>query len=321
MTVDRNSRNFSFPSQLGIFIALFGAGVVIGALVSAGIWIGLTGRPLLSIQSDMMNPKYYNAIMLMQAADTFIMFFLPVFFFALICYRNPNRFMGFKTPINYKQIFWVLIILFFTFPLSGALAELTNIIPIPKSMEIKFKAMEAEREAQEAALININTFSKYIISLLLIGVLPGLVEEVFFRGGLQNILMRWFKGPWFAIILTSIIFSIIHLSYYGFFVRAALGAILGMIFYYTGSLWLSILLHFLYNGIQVTALYITSTSVSKMPKDIEKSFPLWMGAVALAILFFAFKKLKEISMVQQQKFIYEPPKNPDDFHDWIAGQS
>ncbi len=321
MTVDRNSRNFSFPAQLGILIALFGAGVIIGALASAGIWIALTGRPILSIESDMANPQYYNAIMLMQAADTIIMFFLPVYFFALICYRKPNKFIGFKTSINYKQVLLVLVILFFTFPLSGALAELTNIIPIPKNLEIKFKAMEAARAAQEAALININTLSKYLISLLLIGVLPGIVEEVFFRGGLQNILMRWFKGPWFAIILTSIIFSIIHLSYYGFFVRAALGAILGFVFYYTGSIWLSILMHFLYNGIQVTALYISSTSIKKMPKDIEQSFPLWMGAVALVILYFAFNKLKEISLVQQQKFIYEPPKDPNDFHDWIAGQS
>ncbi|MBS1735769.1 MAG: CPBP family intramembrane metalloprotease [Bacteroidetes bacterium] len=321
MTADRNSRNFSFPSQLGIFLALLGAGVIIGALVSAGIWSALTGRPLLSIQSDMMNPKYYNAIMLMQAADTIIMFFLPVYFFALICYKNPSQFIGFKTSINYKQLFWVLIILVFTFPLSSTLADLTNMIPIPKNLELKFKAMESDREAQEAALININTFSKYIISLLLIGVLPGLVEEVFFRGGLQNILMRWFKGPWFAIILTSVIFSIIHLSYYGFFVRAALGAILGLIFYYTGSLWLSILVHFLYNGIQVTGLYLTSGSIKKVPKDIEQSFPLWLGLAALFILVFAFKKLKEISIAQQQKFVYEPPKDPNDFHDWIAGQS
>jgi len=45
--------------------------------------------------------------------------------------------------------------------------------------------------------------------------------------------------------VTSIIFSIIHLSFYGFLVRFALGIVLGFIFYYSGSLWLSILFHFL----------------------------------------------------------------------------
>ena len=76
--------------------------------------------------------------------------------------------------------------------------------------------MEDSRAAQETALININSFPRYIISLIVIGLLPGLFEEICFRAGLQNILTRWFKGPGVAIILTAIIFSLIHISYYGF---------------------------------------------------------------------------------------------------------
>src|SRR5205085_7435623 len=136
-------------------------------------------------------------------------------------------------------------------------------------------------EAQEAAFIQINSLPRYILSLFIIALLPAIFEETFFRGGLQNFLTRWFKSPWVAILLTSIIFSIIHLSYYGFFVRFALGVILGFIFYYSGSLWLSILFHLLFNGLQVTALYAFSQSGSaKVIKDPEQNFPLWMGIIA-----------------------------------------
>ena len=318
--IDRNSRNFSFTGQLGILLGLIGAGVILGAAVSFLIWLGMTGRGIATMQTDIFNPKYYNAIMWMQVVDTFFMFFLPVYFFALICYRNPTKFIGFNTKINYRQVLILLAILVLTFPLSGALAELTRIIPIPKTWEIYFKAKEAERLTQEKALINITTFSQYFVSLIIIGLLPAIFEEVCFRGGLQNILTRWFKGPWLAIILTSIIFSAVHISYYGFLVRAVLGAVLGLIFYYSGSLWLSILFHFLYNGLQLTALYVTSTSITKSSKDIEDNFPLWAGVVALVLIIYAFIKFREISLRGQQKYVM-PEEDPNDFQNWITKES
>ena len=79
--IDRNSRNFSFSGQIGILLGLIGAGLIIGAIISAALWVGMTGRPLLSMATDLLNPKYYNAIMWIQAVSTFFMFFLPVYFF------------------------------------------------------------------------------------------------------------------------------------------------------------------------------------------------------------------------------------------------
>ncbi len=130
--------------------------------------------------------------------------------------------------------------------------------------------------------------------MLIIALLPAIFEEVCFRGGIQNILTRWFKGPWIAIIITSIIFSAVHISYYGFFVRFALGVFLGLVFYYSGSLWLNILFHFLYNGVQVTALYfatMSSEAAGKKPKDIEENFPIWAGVVSACINNFCFYKI------------------------------
>lgn len=319
--IDRNSRNFSFPGQLGIFLAFIGAGLIIGTIVSVILWLTMTGRPVLSMAQDMFDPKYYNAIMMMQVVSTFFMFFLPVYFTALICYRNPSRFLGLKTRINFQQVLLVLAILIITFPLSGALAELNKIILIPKSWEIYFKAKEAERAAQEAALININSFGRYVLSMIIIALLPAVFEEFCFRGGLQNILTRWFKGPWVAIILTSIVFSAVHASYYGFLVRFALGVALGLIFYYSGSLWLSVLLHFLYNGLQVTALYFATMNGKPSSKEIEDNFPLWAGIVALAFIIFAFLKFRQISLQQQEKYVMPEIDDPNDYHNWITKES
>ncbi len=322
ITEDRNSKNFSYLSQLGILLGLIGAGMIIGSIVSVVIWIMMTGRPILAMTTDMLKPQYYNAVMFIQVASTFFLFFLPVYFFALICYRKPAKFIGFNTNINYKQVFILLAILVLTFPLSAALAELNKIIPIPAAWATKFKLMEDSREAQEAALININSFSRYIISLIVIGLLPGLFEEICFRAGIQNVLTRWFKSPWPAIIITSIIFSLVHISYYGFLVRVGLGIILGLIFYYSGNIWLSSLFHFLYNGLQVTALFIFTLNGTKDQKDIEENFSVWAGVLAIILIIFLFIQFRKISLLQRAKVADDDfPDDDFDFHKWPTEQS
>ena len=320
MLIDRNSKNFSYLAQFGILIGLIGAGLIIGTILSAVAWLVMTGRPILSMETDMLKPEYYSATMSIQVISTFFLFFVPVYFFALICYRKPSRYLGFNANINAKQIVLLILILLLTFPLSGALAELNKVIPLPHGWAAKFKAMEDSRSVQEAALININSFPRYVISLIVIGLLPGLFEEMAFRAGIQNVLTRWFKAPAVAIIITAIFFSLVHISYYGFLVRFALGVILGLVFYLSGNIWLSILFHFFYNGLQVTALYIYTLGGSKDQKDIEENFPLWADIVALALIVYLFIEFRKTSLIQKEK-VKDNDFPDEDLYEWTTAQS
>lgn len=319
MMIEPNSKNVKYPKQLAIFLGLTGGGFGIGALATYAIWLTMTGELFPLKPEDIFQPKYYKVIMVMQTVSTFFMFFVPAYFFALICYRIPLTYLGFNFRFNYKQVLLVIGILILSFPLSGALATLNNMLPISEYWAAKFKAMELSREAREAALININSFSRYIISLVMIACLPAIFEEIFFRGAMQNFFTRWFKAPWAAIILTSIIFSLIHVSFYGFLVRFVLGVALGFIFYYSGSLWLNILFHFLYNGVQVTALYLMTMNGVKN-KNVEDNFPLWIGAIALLLLLYLFKLYTQTSAIQQLKHV-EKISPDDEFHNWTANNS
>ncbi|MEO5648090.1 MAG: CPBP family intramembrane glutamic endopeptidase, partial [Chitinophagaceae bacterium] len=195
-----------------------------------------------------------------------------------------------------------------TIPFAGALGEVNKLIPIPAEWARKFKGWELDRETQEASFLKINSIYKYLLSMLIMAVLPAVFEEVYFRSGLQNILTRWFRGPWIAIILTSIIFSIIHLSYYGFLVRFGLGVILGMLFYYSKNVWLPILFHFLFNGIQVTFIFIMTMNGIKIKKDLEQSFPLWMGLIAIVALTYLFLNFKRKSAELQLRYVGDVPE-------------
>ncbi len=318
MLQDRNSKNFSYPGQLGIFLGLTGVGMVLAVILTGALWAAMTHRPLLAMESDMTNPAYYNAMMVIQAVTTFVLFFLPAVIYAKICYHNSGKFIGTGTTVSLKQIFWVIVMVILVFPVGGALAELNKIIPIPQDWANYFQQKEDARRVQESVFININTFPKYLLSMFIIAILPAIFEEFFFRAGMQNLFIRWFGGPLAAILLTSVIFSLVHLSYYGFLVRFALGVVLGLIYYYSGSIWLSVLLHFLFNGIQVSAMYAVKTTDYVKAKDLEENFPLWSGAIALLLLILAIIQFRRESVKIREKFVYNEPDDPDDFHDWIA---
>ena len=59
-----------------------------------------------------------------------------------------------------------------------------------------------------------------------------------------------------AVWLSAFIFSFIHFQFYGFLPRMFLGLLLGYLFYYSGSLWTSILMHFVNNGAAVVISYL-----------------------------------------------------------------
>jgi membrane protease YdiL (CAAX protease family) len=133
-------------------------------------------------------------------------------------------------------------------PLVSALQDLTNLFPWSKATLLKFKLAEDAYNEQVAVIARMDNFTDYILSVVVIAFLPALFEETLFRGGIQNLLSRWFKKPVLAIIVTSIIFSAIHGSYLGFLSRFALGFVLGWIYYRTGNIWLNIIGHFFNNA-------------------------------------------------------------------------
>jgi uncharacterized protein len=303
---DGSKREISYPSQFGIFLGLIGAGLLLSIAVFALTWKLMVGGPTPTTTSEFLKPEYYEVNMVIQGLSTFFIFFLPTVVFAAICYRQPTRFLGYTHEFNYRQVLLMIAILLVSIPVCGAVAELNKMIPLPASWEATFKSMEVDRLAQEEAFIKIDSARKYVISLLMIALLPAVFEETAFRGGLQNLLVRWFGSPWPAIILTSILFSLIHASYYGFLVRFSLGVILGLLFHYSRNLWIPILFHFIFNGMQVTALYLMNvTSVAKR-KDIEESFPVWVGLIALVALVYLIIAYRKASQEVRLKHALTP---------------
>lgn len=283
--MQQNSKGFNGWTQLAILLGLLGVSIILGGLISIPIWKIMTGGSVLNIEADMLKPQNATAVKVLQAISTFFTLFIPAIAFSKICYKKGFKFLGYNQSVIPKQVLIILIIMLCSMPLISYLQELNKIIPLPSTWRASFDRMEDNYSKQIAVMADVKSWGQYITSLIIIAFLPAVFEETFFRGALQGMLTRWWRSPWAAIIVTSIFFSLIHMSWYGFIARAVLGILLGTIFYYTRSLWLSITAHFINNAVYVTIMF--ALSQQGKPLDVnttEPHIPIWAGVISLLIV-------------------------------------
>jgi hypothetical protein len=275
----------SYFGQFGILLGLLGGCFIVGSILGISVWFAMTGASLNSLEKDMLNPAYATAAKVMQLVASFGMFFLPAFFYAVIVNKRPLQHLGFRSLVSKKQIALVVVIVIVGLFLSGALGELNQMIPVSKKWALKFHKWEDDYSEQIMAMASMKNLGDYFFSLTVIALAPAIFEEVLFRGGFQQIFIKWFGNVWLGILVTSILFSAVHISFYGFMPRAALGIILGLLFYYSKNIWLNILAHFLNNGIAVTQLYAMSKN-GKIPKEaLDDNMPFFSGPVSSMVTF------------------------------------
>jgi membrane protease YdiL (CAAX protease family) len=301
-------KRVSYWGQLGILAAFTGAGLVVGGIVSLIPLIGkLDLKTFQGLTSkEMMNslfvPENANVLRWVQFLTTLFLFFLPPVFYARLCHKKAFTHLGFRHKVTVPQFAIVVAIMMAALPLVSALADLTKMLPFSKLTFQKFELAEDSYNKQVSIIGRMNNFGDYILSMLMLAILPAMFEETIFRGGLQNLLSRWWKTPVFSIVVTAIIFSIVHGSYFGFLSRAVLGFLLGWMYYRTGNIWLNIIAHAANNAFAVTAIYIVRLKDPKM--DIAKAdvnLSIWWGLISLAVIYGLFLLFEKFSQYQISK--------------------
>jgi len=134
---------------------------------------------------------------------------------------------------------------------------------------------------------------------------------MFFRGAVQSTLHRWWKNPWAAVIVTSVLFSLIHLSIYLFLSRLLLGAALGWIFYKSRNVWIGVMIHFFNNTFALTQVFYLKKTGGKIdPSKLDTELPWWgiaASAVVLigaAVLFDRFSKSNANAIRIKEESLY-----------------
>ena len=110
-----------------------------------------------------------------------------------------------------------------------------------------------------------------------------------FRGWLQRVLGKRVNYH-IAIWVSAFVFSAIHFQFYGFIPRMLIGAALGYLYCYTGSLWAPIIAHFTNNAAAVVTAFLTYNGYTSIDFDVIGTGDTWYLSVAsvavcVALLF------------------------------------
>lgn len=284
-----NRPGINEKSGLFILIALMGAGFVLGGGLTVALWKAMTGQDMALMQQSLTNPAFSMEVRVVQTVASVLIFLFPALVTARIMNRKPLAYLGFVARPSASLSGLSVLIMLVSIVLGGALATLNEMVPVTDSMRIYFREMEDNYMRQVDVMSQMKNMGDLLVSLFVMALVPAVVEEAFFRGGFQNMMHRSTNQIWVSIIITSLLFSAIHFSFYGFLTRTALGIILGLIYAHGKNLWMPILAHFVNNGIGVFQLYYLRLKGKPIASGMEDKYPLWWGVLACAALYFLFR--------------------------------
>ncbi|MCM1483346.1 MAG: CPBP family intramembrane metalloprotease [Muribaculaceae bacterium] len=186
-----------------------------------------------------------------------VMFMAPPLVTAIMITRQPADFLMIRraAPVNVLLGICGLIA---AIPAMNAVIAWNEGITLPPAMDAWMRSAEGQASAAIRTLMGGTGAGALIMLWLVAGVLAGLSEELFFRGGLQRILITARINPHVAIWVTAIIFSAVHMQFFGFVPRMLLGAYFGYLAWWSGSLWMSVAAHVSNNLIAATGLWLAA---------------------------------------------------------------
>lgn len=318
----KSIKGFSGWAQLGFLFAFLGLGFILMGAVQwvLAIQIMPAGKEVtdsVAMMKAMLAPENVGMARLIQVLGTLALLFIPAVLWSLVSNGKNAFWLGFNKYVNGFQILLGFMIIYAAALSAAPLGDFSKyVVSHFPSLSAAANKMEDLYNEQALALMNLKNWQEYIVGIFIMAFFPAMFEEVFFRGTVQNLLSKWWKNPFVAILVTSIIFSFIHMSIYLFLSRLVLGFALGLMFHITKNIWVNIIAHFLNNAFALTGLFVMSLKKEKL--DLAKLDPSvhWSlglaGVIALVGLFVMLKKYsaKNIAKINMRENVLIAKADP-----------
>lgn len=230
-------------------------------------------------------------------------FALSAVLMAKICYKEVARPLKLDVAPTWKGIGMVVLLYLASFPALNWLVDWNMHITFPDSMHDLYttlKKIEDMAQEQTKFMLKGNDFFTMVLMVLMVGVLTGFGEEIFFRGALLGAFERKRSINIHESVWTvGILFSAFHFQFFGFFPRCYLGILLGYLFVWSRSLWLPVVCHALNNSLVVITYYLSEQKVVNadaidkigIPQNGEFPILALTSAVATVALIYATSKV------------------------------
>lgn len=231
---------------------LLGITIVV-LLFSTMAWLPLiTDKEQLAGDNEQQNLTEFSKALFVLIAS-FMQFGIPSAILLFVLHARVNILHAFGLiDISWKKVFQYV---------GGGVLVTFAIMIILGSLgyEAKMETIFGETGDQAAVELLNSAKSHYTLIAIVISavVLAPLGEELIFRGFLYGVSKKY-TGPIFSIITSSLIFAVVHGHAPILLPLFIVGAILAIIYELSGSLWTSIILHSLFNLINVIHMVMSA---------------------------------------------------------------
>lgn len=172
--------------------------------------------------------------------------FLAIIALILWVHRRQLTHTGWFTKVDRKSLKHTLRL------------SLASVLLVTFLLQYVFPQWTMPEDFQET-FTEIARFSPWV-TFAVIGFLGPLTEELLFRGAILQILRKKI-GPKTAVLISSILFALIHWNLYQASYTVVLGLLLGIIALKSGSLWLPMIFHILYNTLSAVLGSVPGTTL------------------------------------------------------------
>ena len=264
-------------------------GVFVGLVFLMGVMMAVA--PEWSASTD--------GLLFMQGFQTIVLFGVTAVVGVWFTEDRVNSFkqMSLNVGLSLKQGVIVLFFAVASLPVISMLAEWNKGIELPQflsSMEDVLQKMEESARELTDRFLNTSSVGMMFVNLFVMALLPAVCEEMMFRGWLQRRL-HVSVNIHVAIWVSAFVFSTIHFQFYGFVPRMLIGAALGYLYCYTGSLWAPIVAHFTNNAAAVVVAFLSYNKLVSTDFDVIGTGDTWyLSVVSVALCVALLFKLRRM---------------------------
>ncbi|HEY4656659.1 MAG TPA: CPBP family intramembrane glutamic endopeptidase [Cyclobacteriaceae bacterium] len=280
---------------IGVCLGFVVVGPLVGFLVTLPFYEGSMVDLAEALQNPMEHPDIKLPLYVLQGSATLIgLIVTPVLL--LKAFGRSVRSLFIPLQLYWIPVLLTPVIVVSFIGINSWLVEWNAGLHLPetlKGIEEWARLNEDHRIELTAFLTNFSSTGELFVALLVIAVIPAIGEELVFRGLIQNELYRLTQNAHAAVWLAALLFSAFHLQFFGFFPRLLLGSLFGYMYYWSGSLVIAILAHFVNNCFVVLSLYFYQRGDLSIPLEETESLPgpaLMLSAALTLLLLFYFRK-------------------------------
>ncbi|MBN1986261.1 MAG: CPBP family intramembrane metalloprotease, partial [Prolixibacteraceae bacterium] len=220
-----------------IIVVSFLAFLVLSLIIAVPVF-GIDSMLNFPNANDVSDPGNIQVLKYFQVVQSLGLFIVPPLVLGWLYLGNISKYLFLNSSTTLSSVLIVLILMFVATPAINLTGEFNTRMQLPDwlgGVERWMKQTEENAARLTEAFLNVKTTAGLLFNIFMVALLPAVGEELLFRGVIQRSFTRITKNRHWGIWISALLFSALHMQFYGFLPRLLLGALFGYLLVWSGS--------------------------------------------------------------------------------------